>query len=35
MLEFGVAGRIGSHAEKSGCSTLYFDTDDIAEIAAP
>lgn len=34
MLEFGVAGRIGRTLEKSGCSTLYFDTDDIAEIAA-
>ena len=33
MLEYGLAGRIGRTLEKSGCSVLSFDTEDICQIA--
>lgn len=34
MLEYGVGARVGRTLEKSGCSALYFDPDDIEDIAA-
>ena len=33
MLEYGLTGRIGRTLEKSGCSVLFFDPDDVRTIA--
>lgn len=33
MLEYGLAGKIGRTLEKSSCSVISFDVDDVAEIA--
>ena len=34
MLEYGLAGKIGRTLEKSGCSVISFDPEDVREIAA-